>query len=217
MDAEQDGKAILTMTDSAQDAEEGFAHAATMPQVPDLDAAARALADWQQAQANFATLPIIGRLADRPVEVVPIDVEATFGGDARPPRSACWMRVRDAAGLGPAMQRPALAYASDMLFLRNALLPHGVRPGERGIQIASLYHAMWFHADPDFGRWHLYAGESPWAGAARGLSRGHFFARDGSLVASVVQENLMRVVDGRLTRGVQGRSEGPFSRRENYR
>ena len=198
VDALQGERAVLTMTVSAQVPEDGFAHAASIPQVPGLDAARRALTDWQRAQANFETLPIIGRLTARPVDVVPIDVAATFGDTPRPPRSACWMRVREPAGMTAAMQRPALAYASDMLFLRNALLPHGVRPGEPGIQIASLDHAMWFHGAPDFAAWHLYAGESPWAGHARGLSRGHFFAADGRLVASVTQENLMRVTDGRL-------------------
>ncbi|KLE33955.1 acyl-CoA thioesterase [Aurantiacibacter luteus] len=200
IDALQGERTVLTMTVSAQVAEEGFAHAAQMPQVADLAAARRALEDWQRAQADFETLPIIGRLTARPVDVVPIDVAATFGDTPRPPRSACWMRVRKPEGMTIAMQRSAMAYASDMLFLRNALLPHGVRPGEPGIQIASLDHAMWFHEEPDFGRWHLYAGESPWAGHARGLSRGHFFAADGALVASVAQENLMRVTDGRLAR-----------------
>ncbi|MGB3797366.1 MAG: acyl-CoA thioesterase II, partial [Alteraurantiacibacter sp.] len=92
----------------------------------------------------------------------------------------------------PDTARAQMAYASDMLFLRNALLPHAIRPGDRKMQVASLDHAMWFHETPDFSKWHLYATQSPWAGHARGLSQGHFFAENGTLVATVAQENLMR-------------------------
>ncbi len=197
VDAMQGDSHLLTMTVSLQVEEDGFAHADGPPDVPDLASARRALEEWREAQDNLDRMPIIGGLGLRPVEVVPVNVQSLFGGVAHPPRSAMWMRARDAGDADAAMARAQLAYASDMLFLRNALLPHGIRPGEEGIQIASLDHAMWFHTAPDFCQWHLYASESPWAGKARGLSRGHFFAEDGTLVASVVQENLMRVVGGR--------------------
>jgi acyl-CoA thioesterase-2 len=38
----------------------------------------------------------------------------------------------------------------------------------------------------------LYAIDSPSASGARGFSRGAIYARDGSLVASVAQEGLIR-------------------------
>ncbi|WP_271079581.1 acyl-CoA thioesterase [Aurantiacibacter sp. MUD61] len=198
IDAVQGDRQILTMTASSQISEPGLHHAAAMPEVPDVDTAQRTLDSWRAKQEDFDALPIIGRLSSRPIEAVPVDVEGTFGNAARSPSSSCWMRIRQPEGLSEAMQRPAMAYASDMLFLRNALLPHGIRPGEKGIQIASLDHAIWFHKTPDFSQWHLYAGESPWSGAARGLSKGHFFDNKGRLVATVAQENLMRVRDDRL-------------------
>ena len=197
VDAVQGDSQVLTMTVSAQLEEPGFFHADSAPDVGDLASARRALEEWREAQDNLARMPVIGGLGLRPVEVVPAEVQSLFGGAPHPPRSAMWMRARDAGDADPAMARAQLAYASDMLFLRNALLPHGVRPGEEGIQISSLDHAIWFHETPDFGQWHLYATESPWAGKGRGLSKGHFFAEDGTLVATVVQENLMRVVGGR--------------------
>ena len=188
---------VLTMTVSSQVPERGFQHAAQMPDVPDVASSRAAMDAWQKKQDDPARVPILGRLTERPVEILPVEIEAIFGDAPCAPRSASWMRLRDGQAIAPEMQRSALAYASDMLFLRNALLPHGVRPGERGIQITSLDHAIHFHRQPDFAQWHLYAGESPWAGAARGLSRGHFFAEDGTLIATVAQENLMRVIDGR--------------------
>jgi acyl-CoA thioesterase II len=85
-----------------------------------------------------------------------------------------------------------LAYASDMTLLDTSLIPHGRTVFEKTIQAASLDHALWFHRPFRADDWLLYAQDTPNASAARGLSRGLIFARDGTLVASVVQEGLIR-------------------------
>jgi acyl-CoA thioesterase II len=86
-----------------------------------------------------------------------------------------------------------LAYSSDFGLLRPALMPHGLSFYKGNVQVVSLDHAMWFHDDFRMDDWLLYATESPWAGGARGFSRGQIYARDGRLVASVAQEGLMRM------------------------
>ena len=193
VDAFQDDDLIMTMTVSLQGAEDGFEHSDDMPKVVPVDVARKQLEAWQAAQDDFAALPILGRLWQRPVETVPLEVQSLFGGRPQAPRSGCWMRVRGADSCDANTARAQLAYASDMLFLRNAMLPHGIRPGDRRMQVASLDHSMWFHRTPEFANWHLYATQSPWAGAARGLNEGRFFTADGLLVATVAQENLMRI------------------------
>jgi acyl-CoA thioesterase-2 len=60
------------------------------------------------------------------------------------------------------------------------------------MQVTSLDHAMWFHRPLRMDAWLLHVMESPWAGGARGLVRGHFYNQQGQLVASTVQEGLMR-------------------------
>jgi acyl-CoA thioesterase-2 len=60
------------------------------------------------------------------------------------------------------------------------------------IQMASLDHAMWFYRDFDFNDWLLYTIQSPSSGNARGIAQGHIYNRDGVLIASVVQEGLVR-------------------------
>jgi acyl-CoA thioesterase-2 len=40
----------------------------------------------------------------------------------------------------------------------------------------------------------LYCAESPFSGGARGLVRGQFFNRQGKLVASTMQEGLLRQI-----------------------
>jgi acyl-CoA thioesterase-2 len=53
---------------------------------------------------------------------------------------------------------------------------------------------MWFHRPFRADDWLLYSIDSPSAQAGRGLARGQVFDRHGQLVASTVQEGLIRVV-----------------------
>jgi acyl-CoA thioesterase-2 len=85
-----------------------------------------------------------------------------------------------------------LAYASDMTLLDAALVPIGRTVFEKDIMAASLDHALWFHRPFRADDWLLYAQDSPSIAGARGFARGMIFARDGTLVASVAQEGLVR-------------------------
>jgi acyl-CoA thioesterase-2 len=85
-----------------------------------------------------------------------------------------------------------LAYASDMTLLDSALIPFGRTLFEPTIMAASLDHALWFHRPFRADEWLLYAQDSPNLSGSRGFSRGLIFANDGTLVASVCQEGLLR-------------------------
>ena len=200
VEARQGSALIFSMIASFHSPEPGFHHAADAPFDLDVEAAFRSLESWKAHNAEAASAPILDRLKHRPIEIVPLDPGSLFGTRAREPQTACWMRMRETTGAGPALQRALLAYASDMMFLRNSMLPHGIRPGSSSVQAASLDHAIWFHETPDFDQWHLYATGSPWAGRARGLNQGHFFSEDGTIVATVSQESLMRPAGEALER-----------------
>ena len=60
------------------------------------------------------------------------------------------------------------------------------------MQVATIDHSMWFHRKVDLNQWLLYSVESTSASSARGFVRGEFYTRDGVLVASTVQEGVMR-------------------------
>ena len=192
VDGIQDDTIIFTMTASFHVEEAGFEHESPAPFELDVETALASLARWRDHNVKVSDSPIISRLQNRPIEIVPLDPGSLFGTRAREPRTGVWMRMRDPAGPDPLVQRALLAYASDMMFLRNAMLPHSIRPGSSKVQAASLDHAIWFHKTPDLDRWHLFATESPWAGYGRGLNRGHFYDEEGRMVASVTQESLMR-------------------------
>ncbi len=110
----------------------------------------------------------------------------------RAPCSQVWFRADGDLPDDPLLHVCALTYASDMTLLDAALLPHGLAFGDPGLQIASLDHAIWFHRPFRADQWLLYDQESPSAYGERGLAVGRIFTRSGALVASVVQEGLIR-------------------------
>ena len=87
-----------------------------------------------------------------------------------------------------------LAYASDMGLLSTSMNPHKLSFAKGNVMSASLDHAMWFHRPFRADEWMLYSTDSPSASNARGFNRGSVYTEKGILVASAVQEGLMRVV-----------------------
>jgi len=72
------------------------------------------------------------------------------------------------------------------------LARHGRTLFENEFMAASLDHALWLHRPFRADEWLLYAQDSPNLHGSRGLARGLIFTREGILVASVVQEGLVR-------------------------
>ena len=190
--AVQKGKAIFNMSASFQGLEPGFEHADAMPDAPDpesLKSAAVLAEDWAKP------LPEEWRkkaTSQGPIEIRPVDPIDPLDPTIGPPTRQAWFRTIDALPDVPWVHRYLLAYASDFHFLTTTLQPHGVSWITPGIQMASLDHAMWFHRPFRFDDWLLYSVDSPSASGARSLARGRFFDRDGRLVASTVQEGLIR-------------------------
>ena len=103
------------------------------------------------------------------------------------------VRPRLAANNGDALlQAAALTYLSDLTMVSTALGPHVVIGQPHDLRVASIDHAMWFHRDMRADEWLLFALDTPVARGGHGLARGLFFDGSGQLVASVVQESLMR-------------------------
>jgi acyl-CoA thioesterase-2 len=114
--------------------------------------------------------------------------------DGRYERMA-WVRVTQPLPASGLVQACALTYLSDLTMVGTALAPH---PQNReDLQLASIDHAMWFHAPVRADQWLLFAQDTPVARHGHGLARGLFYDTNGALVASVVQESLMRTNRGR--------------------
>ncbi|MEM7693977.1 MAG: acyl-CoA thioesterase II [Pseudomonadota bacterium] len=188
----QHGEAIFSMSASFHTPEEGLEHAADKPDVPDPDDLPdeAALRELFLAQAPDAMAKYFRR--ERPIELRPIELRHYTTTDKLPPRQYVWLRCTDRLPDDAATHRAVLAYLSDMTLLDTALFAHGLSVFNRAIQVASLDHALWFHRPFRADEWLLYSQDSPSSAGSRGFTRGLIFARDGTLVASAVQEGLMR-------------------------
>jgi acyl-CoA thioesterase-2 len=133
-------------------------------------------------------------LRDRPIETREVDPVDLLAPEPKPDANMLWFRVAREIEAAPWVHHCLMAYASDMNLLSSGVRPHGVSWMLGQVMTASLDHAMWFHAPTRFDRWHLYAMDAPFAGGARGFNRGGIYAEDGTLVASVAQEGLMRPI-----------------------
>jgi acyl-CoA thioesterase II len=106
-----------------------------------------------------------------------------------------WMRVAGRLPDDPAVQTAALTFASDLTLLSAGLARLGGGWGGR-FAGASLDHAVWFHAPVRADEWFLYETDSPAASSGRALCFGHVWAADGTHVATVAQEGLIRDLAG---------------------
>ncbi|MDW4572793.1 acyl-CoA thioesterase II [Microbacterium sp. M3] len=188
----QEGVPIFSMIASFQDEDPGVDHQAPMPgDVPGPD-------ELPDIEAHLQGLhPMSKRLfTDRPVDLrhIPSPIYLTVEGE-RVPRQAVWMRVRRQIPDDPAIHRAALAYLSDLTIQESILRAHGVAWSTRGLKVASLDHAMWWHRFGRVDEWMLYVQESPSARGGRGLATGRIYAADGTLLASVAQEIMVRIPD----------------------
>jgi acyl-CoA thioesterase-2 len=191
--AVQHGQQIFNLAASFQVHEEGFEHQAPMPAAPgwadlpdDWEARKEALKNASEDTRKWLSRP-------RPIEMRSVDARSYFKSGPKDPESQTWFRAKAPIGDDQHMHQVVLAYASDMNLLSTGMRPHGVHWETPGFQSASLDHAMWFHKPVNFNNWHLYAQDSPSASGGRGFIRGSIFAEDGTLVASVAQEGLMRM------------------------
>lgn len=188
----QEGVPIFSMIASFQDEDPGVEHQTSMPEgVPAPDE----LPDLETHLEGMH--PLSKRMfTDRPVDLrhVPGPIYLTADPERRP-NQAVWMRVRRPIGDPPAVHRAVLAYLSDLTIQESILRAHGVAWATPGLKVASLDHAMWWHRFGRVDEWVLYVQESPSARGGRGLATGRIFSQDGSLLASVAQEVMVRLPD----------------------
>ena len=188
----QHGRAIFSMSTSFQIVEPGLEHFVEMPDMPQPEdlPSEKQLAEQYIDHAPEGVRKYWQR--ERPIELRPINMEHYISNKKLEPKQNIWFRATGKLPNNPAVQQAVLAYASDMTLLDTSLFAHGRAVFDPHLQVASLDHAMWFHRRVNMEEWHLYSQDSPNSSGARGFTRGSIYSRDGTLVASVAQEGLIR-------------------------
>jgi acyl-CoA thioesterase II len=172
----QHGRAIFSMSVSFHLSEPGLTHQVKMPDVPKPD---QLPGDEELKDRIYPLLPEPARRyyeRERPIEFRPVEFSRYLGEKSENGRFDVWIRAT-----GRLPDEPAIHQCV-----------HGRSVFSEDIMAASLDHALWFHRPFRADEWLLYAQDSPSLADSRGFSRGLIFAGDGTLVASVAQEGLLR-------------------------
>ena len=189
--ASQDSKTIFIGDASFQIEERGFHHQLAAPVVPFPETLSTELELLAGDERLIAAIKSRYEAAEA-IEIRPVDLIDPSNPLERKPCKRFWFRVGSLPTRNSEVHRCMLAYTSDIALLITSLLPHGVSDMQPDMRVASLDHSLWFHADCFVDEWLLYSMDSPWSGAGRGLSRGSIHDRSGKLIASVMQEGLIR-------------------------
>lgn len=189
----QDGKPILVSSMSFQTASQGDSYQPSAPNVPQPeDLPSERELGLQAGSLHEDFMITTGTDLDFRV-VEPIDWENPV---ARDPRLQIWVkttgRVPGELPDSRGMHQALLAYISDAFLIDVCLIAHGHYFMDPQLQVASLDHALWFHGDFRADEWLLHTVEAKQIGGGRGLAHGSFFNREGTLVASTVQQGLIR-------------------------
>jgi len=184
----QQDRAVIDALVSFQVREEGAGHArhltetiAPPEQCPSMEALEQ-LHAGPLAERNYRLLQ------KTTLEIRLVDPDDFLFKPATRPRIAYWVKVRCALPEDALHKSLATIYLSDYFAGFCVMTPHRPMVGARNeVYLASLNHTIWLHEPCDPNDWLLAVTDSPHAGSGRGLATGHFYRRDGSLVATIAQ------------------------------
>lgn len=188
--ARQGGNDLFVMLAAFQDWTKGLEHAVQVPDVPYPDVLPPlgdhfiGYEDRLQMFVN-ALKPIDMRYANDPAWIMK-------GTGERLNHNRVWMKADGPLQDDPLIHVAIMGYSSDTTVLDSIITTHGLSWGHDRIVAATVNHSIWFHRPFRFDDWALYATESPVAAGSRGLGTGRYFSLEGELLATVVQEGLIR-------------------------
>ncbi|WP_101758823.1 acyl-CoA thioesterase II [Oceanicoccus sp. KOV_DT_Chl] len=182
----QADKAIFLATLSYQVEEEGYDYQAQMPAVANPE---QLITDRELFKA---VLPDSGY--GWPIEFRQCDPMDFSDPQAKSASAYVWFKAAAEVGDDPHLNQQLLAYASDNPILSAVLRPLGFTPFSPTVATATLDHSIWYHRPFRIDDWLLYEIHGESVSAGRGISRGKIFNQRGELVASAMQEGLVRRV-----------------------
>lgn len=128
------------------------------------------------------------------VEIRMAEAPTFLGGSPAKGTRSHWMRLPYDVGDDPALHTALLAYASDFFLMDIVFRAHPDEAAVGGFGGFSLDHAVWLHRPVRFDRWHVHTQDALSITGDRGLARGVIHDETGRLVATVVQDVLVRPI-----------------------
>ncbi len=131
------------------------------------------------------------------------DVDISSPDLVGPPELDAWTRFVGAPD-DPGVNQALLAFATDGFLIGTAMRPHaGVGQAQAHVTISTgvISHTITFHEPFSAAQWMLLSQRSVHAGHGRGYGRANVFTADGALVASFVQDAMIRPLDTKRSGG----------------
>lgn len=130
------------------------------------------------------------------------DADISDADQVGPPDLDVWTRFAGAPD-DPVIAQALLAYATDGFLIGTAMRPHagvGQSQAHRTLSTGVLSHTLTFHESFSAADWLLLSQHSTYAGHGRCYGRANVFDEAGRLVASFVQDAMIRPIQagGRL-------------------
>jgi acyl-CoA thioesterase-2 len=190
VDAVQDGMLLSSAMISYMSGGRGLEHAVDPPDVakPHTQPSIRALLrGYEETVPHFvnALQPIEWRYTNDPSWIMRKKGQKL-------PYNRVWLKAGGVMPDDPVLHTATMVYSSDTTVLDSVITTHGLSWGFDRIFAASANHAVWFHRQVNFDDWVLYSTSSPVAADSRGLGTGHFFDGSGQVIATVVQEGVLK-------------------------
>lgn len=194
VDVVQNGVLLTSALVSHMNGGRGLEHNVEAPRVPDpetLPKIGELLRGYEETVPHFvnALRPIEWRYANDPAWVMRDKKE-------RLAHNRVWLKAEGPMPADPVIHAAALVYSSDTTILDSIITTHGLSWGFDRIFAVTMNHSVWFHRPVVFDDWVLYSTTSPVAAESRGLGSGHFFDQSGRVVATVVQEGVVKYFPG---------------------
>lgn len=198
----QRGREVFALTASFHRGAPGLDHQDEMPRVP----APEELPAYEERLTAAFGEPF--QSLGKPYElrfVGPLSFDLEKDPSLATPWTRIWVRLKDELPAAATADRAhllhacLLTYLTDVTMLETVLVRNGV--SWLRVVPSSIDHTVWIHRPFRADEWLLCAHESPAASQGRGLVLGRVFTRDGTLVATLAQEGLLRLNGGTGERG----------------
>ncbi|KAF6040845.1 ACOT8 [Bugula neritina] len=125
-----------------------------------------------------------------PIDIKPLDVEVYMGNKSNSTKNiTSWFKVRNPIGDNQNEHRAAASYISDWSLLYSSTVHQSKAPVS---MMVSLDHSIWFHRPFRIDEWVLYEAVCDNMANSRSLCQGRIWTESGELVATVMQEGLVR-------------------------
>ena len=190
----QNGRPIFTMMCSFQIKEESELQYSREIHIPDYDSEKFEEIDLENESLEARS--VRSKILTNQPFLLRIPKEDRDNTDQQDTQENYWIKTNHTIEENPLLHLPLLAYTSDFRLLTSALRPVNYRYRLKEMNLATLCHSIWFHRDFSMNSWLFTQCDALSVCNGRGLSKGSIYGEDGKLIATTMQEGVIRKIRG---------------------